>query len=42
MEFLEAMINPFHDEHESVVRWYGKRFELEDIDVQTAPRAHSK
>ena len=32
MEFLEAMINPFHEEHESVVRWYGKRFELKDID----------
>ena len=32
MEFLEATRNPFHEEHESVVRWYGKRFEPEDID----------
>ena len=31
MEFLEAMINPFHEEHESVVRWYGKRFDMEAI-----------
>ena len=34
MEFLEAMLNPLHEEHESVVRWYGKRFEPDDIDEQ--------
>ena len=34
MEFLEAMCDPFHEEHESVVQWYGKRFEPEDIDEQ--------
>ena len=32
MEFLEAMLIPLHEEHESVVRWYGKRFEPDDID----------
>lgn len=32
MDFLEAMLDPFHEEHESVVRWYGKRFEPDDID----------
>ena len=32
MGFLEAMRNPLHGEHESVVRWYGKRFEPDDID----------
>ena len=34
MEFLEAMLNPLHEEHESVVRWYGRRFEPDDIDEQ--------
>ena len=24
MEFLEAMLNPLHEEHESVARWYGR------------------
>ena len=32
MEFLEAMRKPLHEEHESVVWWYGKRFEPADID----------
>ena len=32
MEFLEASRNPLHEEHESVVRWYGRRFEPDDID----------
>ena len=32
MEFLEAMLNPLHEEHESVMRWYGRRFEPDDID----------
>lgn len=32
MEFLEAMLNPLHEEHESVMHWYGKRFEPDDID----------
>ena len=34
MEFLEASRNPLHEEHESVVRWYGRRFEPDDIDEQ--------
>ena len=24
MEFLEAMLNPLHEEHEPVARWYGR------------------
>ena len=32
MEFLEANRNPFHEEHEAVVGWYGRRFEPGDID----------
>ena len=34
MEYLEAMLNPLHEEHASVVRWYGRRFELDNIDEQ--------
>ena len=34
MEFLEAMLDPLHAEHESVVRWYGRRFEPDDIDEE--------
>ena len=34
MEFLEAMLNPLHEEHESVARWYGGHFEPDDIDEQ--------
>ena len=32
MEFLEAVRNPLHEEHEAMVRWYGRRFEPDDID----------
>ena len=34
MEFLEAIRNPLHEEHEAVARWYGRRFEPDDIDEQ--------
>ena len=34
LEFLEASRNPLHEEHETVVRWYGRRFEPDDIDEQ--------
>ena len=34
MEFLEAIRNPLHEEHEAVARWYGGSFELDDIDEQ--------
>ena len=33
-EFLEAVRNPLHEEHEAMVRWYGRRFEPNDIDEQ--------
>ena len=32
MEFLEAIRNPLHEEHQAAVRWYGRRFEPDDID----------
>ncbi|MCY4505437.1 MAG: plasmid pRiA4b ORF-3 family protein [Acidobacteria bacterium] len=32
MEFLEAALNPFHEEHQAVVRWYGKPFDPLDIN----------
>ena len=32
MQFLEAALNPFHDEHEEVLTWYGKPFDPNDID----------
>ena len=32
MEFLQAMLDPLHAEHEAVVRWYGSRFDPHDID----------
>ena len=34
MEFLEASRNPLHEEHEAMARWYGRRFEPDDIDEQ--------
>ena len=32
MRFLEAALNPFHDEHEEVLTRYGKPFDPDDID----------
>ena len=32
MRFLEAALNPFHDEHEEMLTWYGKPFDPDDID----------
>ena len=32
MRFLEAALDPFHDEHEEVLAWYGKPFDPGDID----------
>jgi len=31
-EFLEAMADPEHEEHEWMLEWYGKPFDPEDID----------
>ena len=31
-EFLEAMADPEHEEHERMLEWYGKPFDPEDID----------
>lgn len=32
--FLEAMADPRHDEHGSVMRWYGQRFDPNDIGLE--------
>ena len=32
MRFLEAALNPFHDEHEEMLTWYGKPFDPDDFD----------
>ena len=32
MEFLEAVLDPGHNEHERMVTWYGKPFDPADID----------
>ena len=32
MEFLEAVLDPLHEEHEGMVTWYGKAFDPVDID----------
>ena len=32
MRFLEAALNPFHDEHEQMLTWHGKPFDRDDID----------
>lgn len=32
MEFLEAVLDPLHEDHEQMVTWYGKPFDPRDID----------
>ena len=32
MDFLEAALNPTHKKHSAVLDWYGKPFDLHDID----------
>lgn len=32
MEFLEAVLDPLHEEHGETVTWYGKPFDPHDID----------
>ena len=32
MEFLEAALDPLHEEHKEVVTWYGKSSDPVDID----------
>ena len=36
MRFLEAALNPFHDEHEVVLTWYGKPFDWRSPPSPTA------
>ncbi|CAA7618937.1 conserved hypothetical protein [Magnetospirillum sp. LM-5] len=32
MDFLEAMLNPTHEEHHQMLKWYGKPFDPQDIN----------
>ena len=32
MRFLEAVLNPSHDEHDDLLTWYGRPFDPDDID----------
>ncbi len=32
-EFLEAISNPAHEEHESMLEWYGIPFDPQDFDI---------
>ncbi|CUW37113.1 conserved protein of unknown function [Magnetospirillum sp. XM-1] len=32
MDFLEAMLNPTHEEHRRMLEWYGKPFDPQDIN----------
>ena len=32
MDFLEAMLNPTHEEHRRMIEWYGKPFAPLDIN----------
>ena len=34
MEFLEAVLDASHEEHDRMVEWYGEPFDPEDIDEQ--------
>lgn len=35
MGFLEAVLDPGHEEHESMIEWYGQPFDPGDIDEKT-------
>ena len=34
MEFLEALLDATHEEHDLMTEWYGGAFDPEDIDEQ--------
>jgi hypothetical protein len=33
--FLEAIADPSHEEHDHLVRWYGRKFDPEDVNLKT-------
>lgn len=37
-DFLEAIHNPKHDEHESMLQWIGGRFDSEEFDAKQATK----
>jgi len=41
-DFLEAIGNPKHEEHESMLEWIGERFDPEDFDPKQATKAMKK
>lgn len=38
-EFLEAITNPDHEEHEATLEWVGGTFDAEAFDVAAVSRA---
>ena len=36
---VDVALNPFHDEHEEVLTWYGKPFDRDDIDERSVRMA---
>ncbi len=42
MEFVEAMSNPNHDEHDSYFEWWGGEFDPEKFDVEEINQALRK
>jgi hypothetical protein len=41
-DFLEAIANPKHEEHKSMLEWVGGRFDPEGFDAATATKAMKK
>ena len=41
-DFLEAIRNPKHEEHESMLEWIGGRFDPEEFDAKEATKAMRK
>ena len=33
-DFLEAVLNPMHDEHHRMVEWYGSKYDPDDFDPE--------
>jgi hypothetical protein len=42
VDFLEAIRNPKHEEHESMLKWIGGRFDPEEFDAKKATKAMKK
>ena len=41
-DFLEAIRNPKHEEHESMLEWIGGRFDADEFDAKQATKEMKK